>query len=78
MPLVYLVNRHDHRGTIPIKYYALKENAEFFCGEANTAWKLVKNSENPEEEIELLKGFDKDAEYCYTGIRYSVEEIQTE
>lgn len=77
MPKVFIVNRTDARGTKPIKFFMLKESADFFIGECNTALKLICLSENVEEEFDLLKQFDSDAIMC-DSINYEVEEIQSE
>ena len=76
MPKLYLVSRIDFRGCNPIKVFAIKDNAKQFCGECNIAVKLVMESKNPDEEIDLVKSFDNDFVLCNT--RYEVEEIQSE
>lgn len=74
---LYLVSRIDHRGSNPIKVFAIKDNAKQYCGECNVAVKLVLNSESPESELEIIFEFDKNFELSYTT-RYEVEEIQSE
>lgn len=74
---LYLVSRIDHRGSNPIKVFAIRDNAKQYCGECNVAVKLVLNSESPESEIQLILDFDKNFELGYYT-RYEVEEIQSE
>lgn len=73
---LFLVNRIDFRGCIPIKVFAIKDNAKQFCGECNIAVKLVLNSPDPVSEQSLVFEFDKDFVLCNT--KYEVEEIQSE
>jgi hypothetical protein len=74
---VYIVNRHDSTGVHPVKVFALKDNAKFFCGECIVALKLINSSDSPRDEFLLLSQFDSEAKWC-NNISYAVEEISAE
>ena len=74
---VYVINRSDFRGNLPFKYFAIKENAVNFVQELKAAFDLWKKSENPEEDFELIKEFDKDA-IIDINLKYTIEELSAQ